>query len=309
MLAEKNSSKQRLRGGTNNDDRESKKMPKFSRRYSRGARSRTYMLSIPALSGFIQVIDHDREMFGAVRSIFKFSDEVFRDSIRASLQAVNDVSGTYALGKLILKKLNKEEFHLLLNMLPAYVDYVQKNPTTLLPRYYACLTIQGSNINKTAILVMTNIFDESFVLHNRITLKCVTKSTSVVTILDGTEKETVEDLMTPIEEEDYTKSEKLMVLPKDLHSRMMKQLHSDIFFLQQWQTWCYTLEVGVFYHQVDLSIPQELKKGYGVWQSSHQAGILKPRSQKKEEKEQVCKEKEHKKEDVEKKKARHARGA
>ncbi|KAL4451482.1 hypothetical protein ABPG75_007144 [Micractinium tetrahymenae] len=71
----------------------------------------------------------------------------------------------------MIKTMHKEEIKLLLSMLPKYMRHVERNPETLLTRFYGVHRVKPSHGRKVRFVVMNNVFRTDLDLHRKYDLK------------------------------------------------------------------------------------------------------------------------------------------
>lgn len=68
-------------------------------------------------------------------------------------------------GKFMIKTIRKEEFDLLIKILPEYYSYIMKNPETYISRFYGlhrlkCYKKDNTLVKNIYILVMNSVFED-----------------------------------------------------------------------------------------------------------------------------------------------------
>eukprot|EP00128_Syssomonas_multiformis_P006312 Colp12_sorted_trinity150504_noHs@22934 len=128
--------------------------------------------------GAVHFVNHAPQAFRHIRAHFGVTDDVFR----VSLQLLKDSGKSQGKSgqrfylstdrKLVLKTLSKSEARFLLQLLPDYVIYCNKQPYTLLPHFYGMYTIRAAEEkNDVFIVAMNNVFDSPLQVQERYDLK------------------------------------------------------------------------------------------------------------------------------------------
>ncbi|KAI9184666.1 Phosphatidylinositol-4-phosphate 5-kinase [Blastocladiella emersonii ATCC 22665] len=205
------------------------------------------------------------ELESSQRYDFKFKDYcpmVFR-KIRAAFgltapDYLNSLTGKYILSELfspgksksylyyshdyryIIKTIHPAEQKRLLKILPQYVDYVSKNPNTLLARYYGLHRVKMPKKDPVHFVVMANVFPPNYDIHLTFDLKGSTigREISPEEMARKGKRAVLKDL-------NWLKMNRQLMLGPDKAKLFTDQLEKDMVFLMTKNIMDYSLLIGV----------------------------------------------------------------
>jgi 1-phosphatidylinositol-4-phosphate 5-kinase len=154
-------------------------------------------------------------------------------------------------GKFMLKTIAKDEFHKLLDTLPAYHQHLLKYPESLMTRYYGLHKIRYLENNKTKeqyIIIMNNMF-RHFSPDIKYDLKGSTQGRSTE-FKDGKR-----DSKIALKDNDFTEENRDVYLSNDDKKQLLDVVRKDARYLGDNSTLDYSLLLGV----MDL---EKIKKDY-----------------------------------------------
>ncbi|KNE64139.1 hypothetical protein AMAG_19114 [Allomyces macrogynus ATCC 38327] len=152
---------------------------------------------------------------------------------------------------MIIKSIHHAEQKLLLKILPDYVEYISKNPNTLLARYYGLHRMKIPGQQKPIhFVVMANVFPPNYDVHLTFDLKGSTigRETSPEDIARKGKKAVLKDI-------NWLKMNRRLMLGPEKAKMFTDQLERDMLFLMTNKIMDYSLLIGV----------HDLTKGNGPW--------------------------------------------
>ncbi|KAJ3367711.1 Phosphatidylinositol-4-phosphate 5-kinase [Allomyces arbusculus] len=165
---------------------------------------------------------------------------------------------------MIIKSIHHAEQKLLLKILPDYVEYISKNPNTLLARYYGLHRMKIPGQQKPIhFVVMANVFPPNYDIHLTFDLKGSTigRETSPEDIARKGKKAVLKDI-------NWLKMNRRLMLGPEKAKMFTDQLERDMLFLMTNKIMDYSLLIGV----------HDLTKGNGPWRDQ-QIRVFEPNRQ------------------------------
>ncbi|KAI9218138.1 hypothetical protein BC828DRAFT_389409 [Blastocladiella britannica] len=205
------------------------------------------------------------ELEPSQRYDFKFKDYcpmVFR-KIRAAFgltapDYLNSLTGKYILSELfspgksksylyyshdyryIIKTIHPAEQKRLLKILPQYVDYVAKNPNTLLARYYGLHRVKMPKKDPVHFVVMANVFPPNYDIHMTFDLKGSTIGREI-----SAEEMEKKGKRAVLKDQNWLKLGRQLMLGPEKARQFADQLERDMLFLMAKNIMDYSLLIGV----------------------------------------------------------------
>ncbi|ORZ37334.1 hypothetical protein BCR44DRAFT_1459875 [Catenaria anguillulae PL171] len=140
----------------------------------------------------------------------------------------------------IIKTIHPAEQKRLLKILPQYVDYVTKNPNTLLARYYGLHRVKMPKQDPVHFVVMANVFPPNYDIHLTFDLKGSTigREISNEELARKGKKAVLKDL-------NWLKMNRKLMLGPEKAKLFCDQLERDMLFLMAKNIMDYSLLIGI----------------------------------------------------------------
>jgi len=194
-----------------------------------------------------------REEFHLIRQSFGYTDEMAMESLCTKPVRQIEVGGKSGAnfysthdGKFLLKTLRSDEPVWLMEVLNEYSTYCCSRPSTMLPRYCACIILKSSSISfpTTALVVMNNVFDTDYKIHAKFDLK---GSVHTRHVSEEERKKLIETGETTVvmKDEDFRLTKQALRLKTETMMDLMFQIMKDVEFLQTNHFMDYSLVVGI----------------------------------------------------------------
>lgn len=195
----------------------------------------------------ICVLIHAPVIFSQIRTFLHIDESALRAAARATWRQSMSPgkSGTtlYYFGDYVMKSLHESEFNFVTQkFLPAYVRYCERNPHTLLPRFYLLLSVKWMKLGTTTrFILMQNVFSTRYYINRIYDVK---GSTIGRTALQPG-KEPPRTAFGALLLKDNDLPEQLLICGQWQRATLLAQFHSDVSFLQGLSVVDYSCMIGV----------------------------------------------------------------
>ncbi|CCW64755.1 unnamed protein product [Phytomonas sp. EM1] len=191
---------------------------------------------------------HAPVIFNQIRSFLGLNTDVLRSALKDSTwrQSMSPgKSGTmlFFFGDFVMKTVRKCEFAFLCQrFLPGYVQYCERNPHTLLPRFFALMTIKWLKLGVTKrLILMQNVFTTRYYIHRLYDVKGSTVGRNA--LQPG--KEPARTAYGALLLKDNDLPPQLMICGPYQRAILIAQLRLDVGFLKSLNIVDYSCMIGV----------------------------------------------------------------
>ena len=204
--------------------------------------------------GPVLFIDHAPQVFRRIRELGGITSSAFLESLGLSEILLNMLIGSASVlhhyiasgtshgefflvtndRRFVIKTVSDKQKKILKRMLPRYVAYLQDEPNTLLPKYYAMATIKRGNV-KLNVVVMGRVLDPEREVRQLYDLKARFTSALPCRLPEGNRKGAI---MADI---DLRRSLELDI---EWHEQLLDQVAEDLAFLRENQLSGYSVLIG-----------------------------------------------------------------
>ncbi|KDO22684.1 hypothetical protein SPRG_10998 [Saprolegnia parasitica CBS 223.65] len=223
----------------------------------------------------MQFYDFQPRLFATIRALMGLNEDEYLRSFRhtANERLSEGRSGAFVFNtinrKYLVKSMTEDERDFLISILPAYLQYLKWNPSTLLPRFYGlhAMKMYGKTF---FFVVMANIFPTREVIHRRYDVKgsWIDRNAPVCVLGDKYQCANcnryfvfgdLEECPSVVGEHypDITLRDndlkKRIKLPRETSHALLKQIARDSDFLCGMGIMDYSLLIGMHYSQFRIS--------------------------------------------------------
>eukprot|EP00754_Rhynchopus_humris_P016929 Rhum_TRINITY_DN14535_c13_g1::Rhum_TRINITY_DN14535_c13_g1_i1::g.98362::m.98362 len=204
--------------------------------------------------GPVLFIDHAPQVFRRIRELGGITSSAFLESLGLSEILLNMLIGSSTVlhhyiasgtshgefflatndRRFVIKTVSDKQKKILKRMLPRYVAYLQDEPNTLLPKYYAMATVKRGNV-KLNVVVMGRVLDPQREVRQLYDLKARFTSALPCRLPEGNRKGAI---MADI---DLRRSLELDI---EWHEQLLDQVAEDLAFLRENQLSGYSVLIG-----------------------------------------------------------------
>ncbi|CCW68831.1 unnamed protein product [Phytomonas sp. Hart1] len=196
----------------------------------------------------VYIYYHAPVIFSQIRSFLGLNSSVLRSALKNSTWRQSTSpgkSGTmlFFFGDFVIKTIRKYEFTFFCQrFLPDYVQYCERTPHTLLPRFFALLTMKWPKLGVTQrMILMQNVFKTRYYIHR---LYDVKGSTVGRTALQPG-KESTRTAYGALLLKDNDLPEQLIICGPHQRDILTSQLRKDVSFLRSLNIVDYSCMIGV----------------------------------------------------------------
>ncbi|EGC32690.1 hypothetical protein DICPUDRAFT_37984 [Dictyostelium purpureum] len=199
-----------------------------------------------------------RERLEIDTKMFMYSlgpERVFGNLLLGNLSALSEIDSSGRSGSMffrssegdyLIKTIPSNEEAVLKNILPAYVQHLQKYPNSLLIKLLGCYSLQTKSRAEMKFLVMNNLFFTPLPIAEKYDLKGSTIGRHQITIEDKMAQIALKDL-------DF---KRILDIGTEFKAPLLEQIEHDTKFLESHNICDYSLLVGV--HIIDENSPLAL---------------------------------------------------
>lgn len=228
-------------------------------------------------------VDYGSDSFSSLRNILSIDAESYAYSVGVervlgnllvgNMSALTEVTSTGRSGsfflrtndsRFLLKTLPESEFALFRRMLPEYVEHMRRYPNSLLPRFTGMHSIRkdrGPQAGEFNFVVMCNLFDGQYKVHEQYDLKGSTVNRHVDTISPDVARK----------DNDFCRT---LCVSKEHLARILEQVENDCKLLERWNLCDYSLLVGIHFLSPDSEVPLSFTYGQDPSIFKHDFGGL-----------------------------------
>jgi len=247
-----------------------------------------YQVDIKMLNSLCIFKDHAPLVFHKLRGVwgidhraYMFSlgpEKILGNLLLGNLSALCEVVSTGRSGslffksnegKFLLKTISPQEEWLAKSFLQEYYQHIVKYPNSLLTRFLGMHTLvkgTGTRFQETRFMIMANIFDTPFQIHEQYDLKGSTIGRHVELPTSGEE----EEFSVAMKDLDFHRKLKLGL---ELKALLLEQLEQDCKFLERHNICDYSLLVGFHFLSPDLALQEPTTKEGSIFSQYH-GGIM-----------------------------------
>ncbi|EGC31083.1 hypothetical protein DICPUDRAFT_82999 [Dictyostelium purpureum] len=189
--------------------------------------------------------------FKYLRKLFNISIEEFKSSFCSQENPLRELSSPGKSGsffyfsnnmKYIIKTISKDESKLLRKILPQYIQHIEDNPLTLLPRFYGMFRVEGvHHSNKIRFIIIDNLFPANKKISLRFDLKGSHQDRETKNKPNNLDNITYKDI-------DFLNDNlKIKIENQDTKNQFINQIKKDSKFLKSLNIMDYSLLVGIHY--------------------------------------------------------------
>ncbi|CAD2214635.1 1-phosphatidylinositol-4-phosphate 5-kinase [Angomonas deanei] len=196
----------------------------------------------------VRIVLHAPVVFSQIRDFLHMDVDNFRLSMEKSVwrQSMSPgKSGTtlYYFGNYVMKTVHESEFQFFIDKyLPAYVQYCERNPHTLLPRFYAVLTLKWLKLGITKrFVLMHNVFATHYYIHRIYDVKGSTVGRTALQPGKAPPRTAFGALLL----KDNDLPSQLIICGSYQRAIVLAQFRSDVDFLQRLNIVDYSCMIGV----------------------------------------------------------------
>ncbi|KAK5576732.1 hypothetical protein RB653_007876 [Dictyostelium firmibasis] len=144
--------------------------------------------------------------------------------------------------KFIIKTIPKDEAKLLRDILPSYLEHIQSNPNSLLPRFFGLYRVKPHSGRQVRFVIMGNLFPTKKKIHERYDLKGSVVGREASVDEKKSDSVTFKDI-------DFRNRKQKIYLGPGKKQSFIDQIKRDCKLLQSLNIMDYSLLIGIHYPQ------------------------------------------------------------
>ncbi|EGC34645.1 hypothetical protein DICPUDRAFT_55653 [Dictyostelium purpureum] len=174
--------------------------------------------------------------------------------------------------KFIIKTIPKDEARLLRDILPEYLEHIEANPNSLLPRFFGLYRVKPHSGRQVRFVVMGNLFPTKKKIHERYDLKGSVVGREASVEERKSESVTFKDI-------DFRNRKHKIYLGPTKKQSFVDQIKKDCKLLQKLNIMDYSLLIGIHYpHREEQPSPSLLRSTLEDSSDCEQSPSIEPRN-------------------------------